>query len=452
MSKRIRDLIGGGESQRVEFKSSLKLSKGIGESIVAFANADGGVILIGVSDHGKGVGISLGRNTIEEFVNWIKRSTDPQIYPDVQVHQIEGKQILEVLVKENEEKPVFFKDRVFQRVGKTNQRISASKIRELAKQERKKIFWDSREVEGAGLQDIDEILVKWFLKEIEQTRRLEIDRDIPFKEALERLDLIRGEKITNAAILLFGKLPQRFFPQAEVRCGRFKGTKPLSFIDMKVFEGSIINQREDAVAFVKQHIELQAEIVGKERVETWEYPIEAIREAITNAICHRKYDTTSNVQVRMFDDRIEVWGCGSLPTPITVEDLKKAHKSVLRNSLIGKCFFLIKFIEQWGTGTNRIVDSCVSHGLPEPLFEEMSGGLVVTLRKYRVTEELMKELEEQEKAIVNHIMDKGRITRQECEKLLQVSTMSAFRYLKALEDKKIIVRKGSGKNIHYVLV
>ena len=94
---------------------------------------------------------------------------------------------------------------------------------------------------------------------------------------------------------------------------------------MKVFSGNIIDQREDALEFVKEHIKLHAEIKETERVERWEYPIEALREAITNAICHRNYKISSNVQIRIFDDRVEVWSCGSLPKPLTIEDLKKKH-------------------------------------------------------------------------------------------------------------------------------
>jgi ATP-dependent DNA helicase RecG len=173
------------------------------------------------------------------------------------------------------------------------------------------------------------------------------------RESLEKLDLLIDGIPTNAAILLFGRDPQKFFGHSEIRCARFKGTKPLEFIDMKVFGGNLIDQREDAVEFVKEHIKLHAKIVGLERVETWEYPIDAIREAVTNAICHRDYEECANAQVRIFDDRIEIWGCGALPEPLTVDDLKQSHRSILRNPLIGKCLFLIKFIEHWGTGTNR---------------------------------------------------------------------------------------------------
>jgi len=161
-------------------------------------------------------------------------------------------------------------------------------------------------IKEAGLEDIDEDRVKQFLERAGFERRLDISPTISVEESLERLELIKNNKLTNAAVLLFGKNPQRFFMQTETRCARFKGTKPLEFIDMKVFRGNIIDQRDNAVEFVKEHIKLHAKIVGTERVETWEYPIEAIREAITNAICHRDYEISSNVQIRIFDDRIEI--------------------------------------------------------------------------------------------------------------------------------------------------
>jgi len=220
---------------------------------------------------------------------------------------------------------------------------------------------------------------------------------------------------------------------------------------MKVFKGNIIDQRDNAIEFVKEHIRLHAKIVGTERIEKWEYPIEAIREAITNAICHRDYEIQSNVQVRIFDDRLEVWGVGPLPQPLTLEDLRKKHESILRNPLIGKCFFLIKFIEQWGTGTNRIIKSCLEHDLPEPLFEEVSKSLVVTFRKYQVSEETMKELNKRQRNIIMYIREHGKITRSECMKLLNTSKDTAFRELLALQKKNILIRCGKGKNIYYVL-
>jgi ATP-dependent DNA helicase RecG len=171
--------------------------------------------------------------------------------------------------------------------------------------ERKKVYWDSLICEEASLKDIDEEKVRWFLRKAKNERNFNINVEIPIREALERLELIKNGKLTNAAILLFGKNPQRFFYQAETRCARFKGISPVEFTDMKVFGGTLIEQVENAVSFVLDHIPMRVVITGKPgREEIYEYPPFAIREAIVNAICHRDYTIMSNVQVRIFDDRI----------------------------------------------------------------------------------------------------------------------------------------------------
>ncbi len=498
------NLVKRGESEKVEFKKSLKLLNEIGETISAFSNSNSGIILAGVSDYGEIIGVTIGKNTIEELANYIKRNTDPQIYPSIKVEELKGKNtrpsdgasvsfgndasfsskmnapfllhkkegIILIEVLENKEKPVFFKKHAYKRVGKTSLELGSAEIRRLAKESGEKIYWDEQVCEGAKLEDIDEEKVRWFLKKARYERNLEIEPDTPTKETLEKLEMIKysktskkflghkkshsdflvNGKLTNAAILLFGGNPQKFFLQAETRCARFKGIKPLEFIDMKIFGGSIIDQREDAIEFIKEHIKLHAKIVGTEREETWEYPIEAVREAITNAVCHRDYETSSNVQIRIFDDRLEVWGCGSLPEPLSIEDLKKTHNSIPRNPLIAKCFFLIKFIEQWGTGTNRMIEWCLKHDLPEPIFEIASGCLLVTFRKYKISDSIMKELSEKEKKIITFIKEKDKISRKEGVELLSVSSTTLFRYFKSLEKKNLIKKVGKGKNIYYVLV
>ncbi len=453
----LRKLINQGEGQTLEFKASTSLRQEIGQAISAFANTAGGTILVGITPQGRIIGVDIGKKTIEDLSNWIKENTDPKIYPQMRIHKVEGKDLIEISVKEADEKPVFCNDRAFQRVGRTSPRISIGRIRELAKQERRRLAWDERICEEADLEkDIDENKVKWFIEKARQERKLNINPNTPAREALERLELTRNGRLTNVAVLLFGKNPQRFFLMAETRCGRFKGTEPTKpFIDMKVFGGSIIDQVDQAEDFVLRNISMAVWVEGGkiERTEKWEYPPEAIREAIVNAICHKDYEMSANVQVRIFDDRIEIWGCGPLPPPLTVEALKEKHMSVLRNRLIGKCFFLIKFIEQWGTGTNDIIKDCLAMGLPEPTFEEISSGLVVTLRK-ELTEEFLraKGLSERQIKTVYYIREKGSISNKEYQDLFNVSRATATRDIKALVEKGVLKHTGKGKrDLKYVM-
>ena len=411
----MKELIERGESQSLEFKESLGLKDEIGETVSALSNSDGGAVIIGVSNSGGVLGVDIGKNSLEEFANYIKRNTDPQVFPSVKILEIGGKNAVMVEVEESQEKPVFFKNHAYKRVGKTNQRISSSELRKLAKESGERVYWDKQICEDASLDDISEEKIRQFLRKAKYERRLEIDPDISVKETLERLSLIKGEKLTNAALLLFGKSPQRYFLQTEVRCARFKGTEAVKpFVDMKVFDGDITEQVNKALNFVLEHTLLSAWLVpGKaEREERNEYPSDAIREAIVNAICHRDYESTGNVQVRIFDDRIEVWNPGSLPDPLTLEDLKKRHKSIPRNPLIAKCFFLIKFIEQWGTGTNEMVKRCLEWGLPEPEFEYVTGDVVVTFMKTKLTEEYLDKLglNERQKKAIKYLKENKEIT------------------------------------------
>jgi len=281
---KLKDLLKEGESETVEFKPSLSQMDKITESISAFSNTKGGTVVIGVSDKGEVLGVDIGKNTIESLANQIKQNTDPMVYPSIRVEKSDIKQVMIIEVGESKQKPVLAFGRAYKRVGKSNQKLGFEGIRNLAL-ESSKVFWDERVCEDSSSDDIDEGKVRWFLKIAKYERRLELNPEAPIGEALEKLELLREGKLINAAILLFGKNPQRFIKQSETRCARFKGTKPLEFIDMKVFGGNIIDQREDALEFVKEHIKLHAKIVGMERIETWEYPIDAIREAITNAIC-----------------------------------------------------------------------------------------------------------------------------------------------------------------------
>jgi len=224
---------------------------------------------------------------------------------------------------------------------------------------------------------------------------------------------------------------------------------------MKVFGGNIIDQVNAAEDFVLRHISMAAWVEsGKiERQEKWEYPPDAIREAIVNAICHRDYEISSNVQVRIFDDRIEIWGCGPLPEPLTVEDLKREHRSILRNPLIGKCFFLIKFIEQWGTGTNDIIDMCLEWELPEPLFEYIAGGLVVTFRKSKFTEEYLNTLilNTRQKKAIEYLKKNKEIFNKVYREINNIGKAIAAEELNDLVKKEVLKTIGKGRATKYVL-
>ena len=268
---------------------------------------------------------------------------------------------------------------------------------------------------------------------------------------LRQLGLIQDGKLTVAAVLLFGRNPQRLLTQAMVRCARFKGTTEVHFLDMKVIQGTIIQQVEEAMAFVKRNTRMAAEIKGLRREERWEYPLEGLREAVVNAICHRDYASSANVQVRIFDDRLEVWNPGGLPEGMTVEDLRRPHESKLRNKLIANAFSLIKYIEQFGTGIQRILDDCRAQELPAPNFEAKGHSFraVFTPSKMASKSPAILKLTERQKKMVAALKQMGRITRDEYQKLMGVSRATASRDLEKLKKAGILVQREAGPSAYY---
>jgi ATP-dependent DNA helicase RecG len=452
MKSKILELVKKQESEILEFKPSLSQIKDIIETISAFSNTKGGSIIIGVNDKRNIIGVDVGKKTIESLANEIKQNTDPQIYPSISVENMDGKNIIVVAVQESKSKPVFAFDRVYKRVGKSNHRVSSDEIRKMAL-EGKKIYWDEQICEGASLEDIDEGKLKWFLRKAKTERNLDIDPDTPIGDALRRLNLVTNDELTNAAILMFGRNPQNFFLQTEMRCAKFKGTKAVKpFIDMKVIGGTVYKQVEEGEKFVLGNIHKSAWIEsGKiERQEKWEYPLDAVREAITNAIAHRDYFPPANTHISIFDDRIEIWNPGKLPEPLKPEDLKRTHKSIPVNPSLANLLFLIKYIEKWGTGTNDIVKWCVDHGLPEPIFREESGGFSVILRKFKTPEELEERgLNERQIKAVEYIKKHWRITNKGYQEINDISRETAKRDLVELVRKNVLRKIGKGRNVYY---
>jgi len=453
---RIKDIVKEGESQRVEFKRSLRLKNDIGKTISALANTDGGIILIGVSDEGEILGVDIGRKSVEDLANWVKENTDPQIYPDIRVHQVKGKNIIEISVKESDEKPVFFKDRAFQRVGKTNQRISASKIRELAKQERVRLHWDERICEGATLEDIDEEKVRWYLERREKIRNVKKPMDMSLEELLVNIGALSKEvmKPTNAGILFFGVNPQRFFINSQLRVAKFKGTEVIHpVIDRIDCRGTLWEMVEMAEEFIRRNIRLLSFRVSTsfQREDKFEYPLDALREAIINALIHRNYLETADVRVFIFDDRIEVINPGSFPEGVSPDE--PVHKPV--NPILCQFMYDVGFIERYGSGIKMMKRLCRQWGNKEPHYKlhpletKIIFDSPIKETTYVDVADISERLNERQKKALFYAMRKGFITRREYMEINEVSHKTAHVELKDMVDKRFLEREGKGRGVRY---
>ena len=443
----MKGIIEKGESESLEFKE--KFDKEAVESAVAFANAKGGIILIGVSDRGRIKGVKVGKGTLKEWVNKISQSTEPTIIPEIETYGMENKTIVAIAVKESPLKPVAYKSICFLRIGNSNKKLTPKEVSELYLQTIGS-SWDAYPARDAKIEDIDYGRVEFYIKIANETGRRKITEE-PL-EVLRKLEVVKDDRPTWAAVLLFGKNPQGFLPQAKVHCGRFKND--ITIIDDELIEGSIIEQVEKAMDFVKKHLKVRFEITGEaRRKEIWEYPLDAVREAIINAVCHRYYTEASDIQIRIYDDELIVWSPGKLPLGISIEDLYKPHNSVLRNKLIAEVFFDIGFIERWGTGIQRMIDACKNQNLPEPSFEEYQGFRVI-FRKDVYTQEYLRKLGLNERQInaVTFVKKEGKITNKKYQMLFEVSKRTASNELKEIKEKNIFEQIGkTGKGTYYVI-
>ena len=444
----IVELMRKGESENVEFKENFD-KKAI-ETAVAFANTKGGIILIGVSDKNEVKGVQIGKETLKKWANQISQSTEPGIIPEIGHSGIDDKRVVIIRIKEFPIKPVSIRGRYLIRMGNSNRIMPKYEIAQMHFHSTG-MSWDKLPARDTMIEDIDFEKVKRYIKKANETGRRKIGDDEKPLQVLEKLELIKEEQPTWAAILLFRKDTKRFLSQAAIHCGRFK--EETIVIDDRMIEGTIIEQVDEVMSFIRKNINVKFVMTGKPaREQVWDYPLEALREAIINAVCHRDYTISSNTEVRIYDDKLIAWSPGGLPFGITIEDLYKPHSSVLRNKGIGEIFYDIGWIEQWGSGIDKMRNACAKAGLPEPQFEEYQGFRVI-FNKDIYTEEYLYSLglnDRQIKAVM-YVKEKGKITNKEYREMAGLSDEGARISLNELVEKRILLSKGSGRNVHYIL-
>ncbi|MDI6895763.1 AlbA family DNA-binding domain-containing protein [Methanocella conradii] len=449
MQGEIVELIRKGESENIEFKENF--DKETIETASAFANTRGGVIIIGFTDKGILKGVQIGKETMKDWANQISQSTEPRIIPEIEQSKIEGKDVVIIRIKEFPIKPVSVKGRCFKRVGNSNRMMTPQEIGQIHFHFTD-MSWDKLPVRDAAIEDIDLEKVKRYIKKANETGRRKIGDDENPLYVLEKLKLIKDGQPTWAAVLLFGKNEKLFLSQAAIHCGRFK--EETIVIDDRMIEGTIMEQVDETMEFIRKNINVRFVMTGKPaREQIWDYPLEALREAIINAVCHRDYTVPSNTDVRIYDDRLIVCNPGGLPFGITIEELYKPHSSVLRNKGIGGVFYDIGWIEQWGSGIDKMRRACTRAGLPEPHFEEYQGFRVI-FRKDIYTEEYLRNLglnERQIKAVI-YVKEKGKITNKEYQELSVCSRNTATNDLRELIQKGVMRESGKkGAGAFYVI-
>ncbi len=352
-------LLAEGEGSMLEYKESLSAS--FARELVALANTVGGRILLGVRDDRTVAGIA-DSNGLRARIQDFARNCDPPV--KVLVQRVG--QVTIVHVRESDAKPVQCSDGFFWRQGSTTQKLSREEIRDFFRSEGHIRFDLSPCPSFRYPQDFDRAKYLAWLRHSGISGRPRTEDVLVNIEAAER----SGGRLLfrNAGVLFFAKNVRHFFDQAYITCLLAKGTDKVHVLDRKDFDGGIVTDIEDAMRFVERNTRTAWRIEALRRENIPEYPMKALREAITNAVMHRDWFMQgANVFVELYTDRIEVSSPGGLPKGMVLSDL--GRKSIRRNTLIADLLHRIEFIEKAGTGIKRIRDEARAQGCPEPAFE-----------------------------------------------------------------------------------
>lgn len=302
--------------------------------------------------------------------------------------------------------------------------------------------------------DVDQKALKNYLEKAGD--RIGIDPEICPEEALNKMELVADGKLKNAAVLMFCRDKESFDLNGEIKCGRIGGAKLTGpMIDLQTFSGPLYQGVDKTMDFVKENIkEVLKPVPGKSRrVKGAEYPLEAVREAVVNAVAHKDYLSHSGVQVRIFDDRLEVVSPGSLPEGWTVDRLRRKHKPELRNPLLSELLSNIGYMEGEGNGTLKMINSCKKEGLPEPEFENSEDSFTVRFRKHKLTQEEMKKigLKIGHRRILDYLKKHRKVTAKDYTQVNSVSLDKAHSDLAHLVEKGVIKRVDTKNYSYYIM-
>ena len=476
-----RDTLFSGESKNVEYKVTLPdKSEKYMKTIVAFANTQGGKLVVGIDDKTHeivGVENEILFQVMDGIANAVSDSCMPQIIPDIEPQTVDGKTVIVVSVEAGKNRPYYLKSKgkengTYIRVAGTSRQAFPEKIREL-EMEGARISWDELTCVGYSVSD-------------EATERLCQDIENFRKKAGMTEHSVKKEQLINWKILkqsegqvmatnAYALLTSDYFPFSKTQCAVFKGTDRAVFLDKREFTGPIYAQIESAVDFVLRNIRLGARIDGLVRKEKYELPLEAIREMIINAHCHRNLLDESCIQVAVYDDRLEVTSPGGLYNGLTYEEVMNGH-SKIRNKAIANIFSQMGLVEAWGSGIKRILNAAKEYGLLEPKFQEFDNmfrvelfrdSLPMTLENKNLGETSEKHRrnigeasEKQETVdfnstqleILKLLMENNRLSAVKLAEKIGVASRNIENNIKKLKELDILVRHGSPKNGYWEVI
>jgi ATP-dependent DNA helicase RecG len=373
----LAELLAQHEGKTLEFKQDVSSPENLLKTMIAFANGAGGIVLVGVEDRSRRILGVPDPTKIEELIcNLASDRIEPRLVPDLQIIPWRRVHVIAVHVFPSSCRPHFLKAKgrergVYLRVGSTNRRADPAQIDEIARAARGRAF-DEEALPEMSSEAIDFRAASECFGDRRRLSRNDL-------QVLGILTQEQGRLVpTVGGLLLFGQERLTTFPDAFLRAGRFAGSDKTTILDSADLKDYLPRVVDQALAFVQRNTRRAVAIHGSRNSESWEFPLLALREAITNALVHADYGQPGwPVRLAVFEDRVEIDNPGGLPAGLTIDDIRRGV-SKLRNRVIGRVFHELGLIEQWGSGIGRMTSACLQAGLPEPTLEEIGSGFRVT--------------------------------------------------------------------------
>jgi len=442
-AERVRLLIRAGEGLTVEFKE--RYTPRIDEDLAAFSNGRGGTLLLGVRDDGAVAGERL-TNELKARINDLARNCKPSI--SVVVAQV-GK-VIAVEVPEGTEKPYSCGRGYYRRLDGNTQKMSHDELRTMFAGNEAMPF-EEKTVKGFTFDHVSKARVRAFAKEA----GISLGRT-PVPDFLRSLKVANEKHVKNAGILFFAEDVYEHIHHAETTLLAFKGTDRLHIYDRRDVRDDLLTQFNEVVIFLQKHLNVRSEIRGVDRHDIFEIPLEALREALVNALMHRDYSIRgTQVSVEVYDDRVEIVNPGGLPKGLSKDDFGRI--SVRRNELIADLFFRLHKVERVGSGIKRMRQEMVRAGLRKPEFEVDAFFRAVFQRPEGFTvpdvgRTTQKTAQKTAQKIIDLISREPEITRQRLAEAIGITDSGVKYQLRQLQEKGLIRRVGPDKGGHWEVI
>lgn len=422
------------ESESVELKS--EVVGDICKEVIAFANTKGGTVYIGVRDDGQVVGIQNADKVILQVNHMVRDSIKPDVtmFVRYETQMIGEKQVIAVTVQKGTDRPYYLGSKglkpsgVYVRNGTSSDPATDTAIRKMIKETDGDCFEDRRSLE----QNLT----------FEAAKAQFTMCDVPFDLVkMQTLGLVSSDGIySNVALLLSDQCG------STIKAATFSGTDKGDFQDRREFGGSLFQQMEQTYAYLNMRNRTRATFEGLRRIDTRDYPEEALREALLNSLVHRDYSFSASTLISVYDDRIEFVSVGGLVGGISLDDILLGL-SVCRNPKLAAVFYRLKLIEAFGTGVPKMMEVYRGSGL-KPKIEASNNAFKITLpnRNAGKASDAQQSVEERVLAFAE---TKGSITRSDVDALLGVSQATSNRLLKRMAAEGLLRQDGSGRRTQY---